>query len=103
MTLNHLFFTLNLLLMNKSILSEYFKTNRNASATAAASAAQIIMPHQVVKGINSNEKEVDNTDIRRVNTIITAKYLSVMEESPATKHKTSSGNIGKRNISDKIK
>ena len=85
------------------MLSEYFITSQNASTINAAIIIHIIIPHQVVKGINSKEYDVVATDTARVIKIITTKYPAVMEDRPATKHNTSSGNIGKRNMTDKIR
>ena len=78
-------------------------TNQNAIAINVAITNQINIPHQVVNGIRPTEYEVAKTEVALVIKIITKKYGQVIEESPATKHKTSSGNIGNKNIMDKIK
>lgn len=93
----------SLFLRKPSIWVEYLHTSQNDSTTNASNTAQIRIPHHVVNGINSNEYAVVNTEIIRVITIITIKYGHVIEESPAIKQRISSGNIGNRNISDKIR
>ena len=64
----------------------------------AISTIHMSMPHQVVKGIISSEYAVVKTEMSLVTVIIMRKYGVVIDDSPATKHKTSSGKSGKRNI-----
>ncbi len=71
--------------------------------TAAASSIQIVIPHQVLKGINCNENDVVETDIARVTVIIMRKYSQLIEDKPETKHSISSGKSGKRNIIESIR
>ena len=94
------FLKLNLLFKNASILSEYLHTAQNEATTPAASKSHIVIPHQVLKGINCNENDVVKTEIALVIIIIIIKYSQVMDESPATKQRISSGNNGSRNISE---
>ena len=68
-----------------------------------AKTHQIVIPHHVVNGIKSTEKQVaDNAKIRDINIMI-VKYPQLIVESPAKKHKISSGNKGNKNINDKNK
>lgn len=94
---------LNLLFRKASILSEYLQTSQNDMAIIAARIIQIRMPHQVLNGISPKEYAVANDDKSLVTTIITMKYPHVIDDNPATKHKTSSGNIGSRNIIESIR
>ena len=103
MTLRHLLFRFNLSFINPSIWSEYFKTSLKEIIISTRRDSQIIIPHHVLKGINSKEYDVETTEIALVITIITIKNLSVIEDRPATKHNTSSGKSGSKNIIDKIK
>ena len=96
-------FNFNFVLIKLSILSEYLQTIQKDATTSAASTIHISMPHQVLKGIKPIEYEVVTTEIRRVMIIITMKYGQVIEDKPATKHSTSSGNIGNKNIMERIR
>lgn len=94
---------LSLFFINASILSEYLQISQNAATTAAAIITQIKMPHQVLNGINPTEYAVVKTEIALVIVIIIKKYGQVMEDNPAIKHSTSSGNIGNKNINERIR
>ena len=61
-------------------------------------APQIASPHQVLKGMKEIEYTVTNTAAARAHNIITTKYLVDIVDTPATKHKISSGKKGKMNI-----
>ena len=63
---------------------------------------QVIIPHHSLKGMRFIDGATVKHDISLVIAIIIKKYGHVIDESPATKHRTSSGNIGSRNISDRI-
>ena len=73
------------------------------TVTAAAKAHQSKIPHHVLKGIKSTEKQVTDNAKARERRITPVKYPHDMVVSPDRKHKTSSGKKGNKNMTDKNK